>query len=174
MLLFGHLAQVNYMLVTRSDGITVGVARRTRDFGVDTGGGSIRAMGVMGKRLCKAVNHSRRLAVIRRHTKKTTSLPEHQHVAMRPPPCNPLGSSVSKNGLFVIWKESDEYQRTRVRRGWRLSFEQLRDRSSRWLKVSGPHEAVMCVLLDTGWFPLHPTNWKQAGGEGFHWFFTGA
>ena len=28
-------------------------------------------------------------------------------------------------------------------------------------------------LFAAGWFPLHPTNWKQAGGEGVHWSFTG-
>ena len=31
----------------------------------------------------------------------------------------------------------------------------------------------MCVYFDAGWFPLHPTNWKQAGGEGVFWSFTG-
>ena len=55
-------------------GISVGVTRRTRDLGVDTGGGSRRSVGVMRKRLCKAAKRSRRLAVIRRHTKKASSL----------------------------------------------------------------------------------------------------
>ena len=32
--------------------------------------------------------------------------------------------------------------------------------------------AVMCVLLDAGWFPLHPANLKQTGWKGFHWSFT--
>ena len=31
----------------------------------------------------------------------------------------------------------------------------------------------MCVFSDAGWFPHHPTNWKQAGGEGVYWSFTG-
>ena len=31
----------------------------------------------------------------------------------------------------------------------------------------------MCVFFDACWFPLHPTNWKQAGGEGVYWSFTG-
>ena len=31
----------------------------------------------------------------------------------------------------------------------------------------------MCVLFDAGWFPHHPTNWKQVGGEGVYWCFTG-
>ena len=26
----------------------------------------------------------------------------------------------------------------------------------------------MCVLLDAGWFSLHPTNWKQAGVAGVY------
>ena len=73
---------------------------------------------------------------------------------------------------LVFWQNSDEYVRTRVRSAWRLSLEQLPDGSSRWLKVRGPM-AVMCVLFDAGWFPLHPTNWKQAGGEGVYWSFTG-
>ena len=49
-----------------------GVARRTVDFGVDTGGGSRRASGVI--RLRKAAKRSKRLAVTRRHTKKASSL----------------------------------------------------------------------------------------------------
>ena len=71
-----------------------------------------------------------------------------------------------------FWHNSDEFVRTRVRRAWRLSLEQLRDGSSRWMKVPGLMRAVMCVLFDAGWFPLHPTNWKQAGREGFYWSFT--
>ena len=55
-------------------GINVGVARRTRGLGVDRGGVSRRAVGVMRKCLCKAAIRSKRLAVIRRHTKKATSL----------------------------------------------------------------------------------------------------
>ena len=31
----------------------------------------------------------------------------------------------------------------------------------------------MCVFFDAGWLPLHPTNWKQAGGEGVYWSFAG-
>ena len=54
-------------------GINVGVARRTRDLGVDTGGG--RAVEVMRKRLRKAAKRSRRLAVFRRHTKKSDIWP---------------------------------------------------------------------------------------------------
>ena len=50
------------------------VARRKRDLGVDTGGGSRQAVGVLRKRLCKAAKRSRKLAVIRRHSKKATSL----------------------------------------------------------------------------------------------------
>ena len=53
-----------------------------------------------------------------------------------------------------------------VRRAWRLSLEQLRDGSSRWMKVRGSMRAVMCVLFDAGWFPVHHTYWKQAEGAG--------
>ena len=28
-------------------------------------------------------------------------------------------------------------------------------------------------FFDAGWFPLHSTNWKQAGGEGVYWSRTG-
>ena len=38
---------------------------------------------------------------------------------------------------------------------------------------SWPIRAVMCVFLDAGWFPLHPTSWERAGGEGVCWSFTG-
>ena len=55
-------------------GINVGVARRTRYLGADTGGGSRRTVGVMRKRLCKASKRGKSLAVIRHHTKKATSL----------------------------------------------------------------------------------------------------
>ena len=66
----GHLAHVDHALLRRQDrsvtseellevGINVVVARRTRDLGVDTGGGSRRAVGVMRKRLCKAAKRSR-------------------------------------------------------------------------------------------------------------------
>ena len=41
------------------------------------------------------------------------------------------------------------------------------------MKVRGPARAVMCVLFDAGWFPLHPTNGKQAGRDGVYWSFTG-
>ena len=41
---------------------------------------------------------------------------------------------------LVFWHHADEFARTRVRRAWRLSLEQLRDESSRWMKVSRPHE----------------------------------
>ena len=47
---------------------------------------------------------------------------------------------------LVFWQNS-EYVRTRVRRGRRLSFEVLRDGSSRSMKVRGPVRAVMCVLF---------------------------
>ena len=73
----------------------------------------------------------------------------------------------------MFWHDADEFVRTRVRRAWRLSLEQLRDGCSRWLKVRGPMRAVMYVFFDAGWFPLHPTNLKQAGGEGVCWSFTG-
>ena len=55
---------------------------------------------------------------------------------------------------LVIWQNTDEFVRTRVRRGWRLSLEQLRDVSSRWMKVRGPMREVIRVLTDAGWFPL--------------------
>ena len=42
------------------------------------------------------------------------------------------------------------------------------------MQVHGSMGAVMCVLLDAGWLPLSPTNWKQAGGEGVYWSCTGA
>ena len=70
---------------------------------------------------------------------------------------------------LVFWHHADEFARTRVRRAWRLSLEQLRDGSSRWIKVRSPMRAVMCVLFDAGWFPLHSTYWMQAEGEGACW-----
>ena len=48
---------------------------------------------------------------------------------------------------LVIWQNADEFVRTRVRRGWRLSLEQLRDVSSRWMKVRGPMREVIRVLF---------------------------
>ena len=98
----------------------------------------------------------------------------HVHANALPHNADPvcmLGLSASNSG-WVLWHNSDEFLRMRVRRAWRLS--QLRDGSSCWMKVCGPVRAVMCVLLDAGWFPLHPTNWKQSGGEGVFWSFTDA
>ena len=197
-------------------GINVGVARRTRDLGVDTGGGSRRAVGVVRKRLCKAAKRSRRLAVIRRHTKKASALHSTniwpfssfgaagtgiapstmQGIRSRAAEavCPKSGWCVTsciaiglphnadpavQGGIecvkrwLVFWHDADEFVRMRVRRAWKLSLGQLRDGSSRWTKVRGPMRAFLCVLFDAGWFPLHPTNWKQAGCEGDYWSFTG-
>ena len=56
-------------------GINFAVTKRTCDLGVDTGGGSRRAV-LMRKQtpVCKAAKRSKRLAVTRRHTKKASSL----------------------------------------------------------------------------------------------------
>ena len=48
--------------------------RRTRDLGLDTGAGARRAVRVMRKRLCEAAKPCGRLGVIRRYTKKASSL----------------------------------------------------------------------------------------------------
>ena len=74
---------------------------------------------------------------------------------------------------LVFWHNDGEFVRTRVRRAWRLSLQQLRDGSSRWVKVRGPTRAVMCVLLTLVGSPLHQKNRKQAGGDGVYWSFTG-
>ena len=55
-------------------GIPFVVTRRTRELGVDTGGGARRAVGVMRKRLCNAAKGITRLGIIRRHTQKMSSL----------------------------------------------------------------------------------------------------
>ena len=39
---------------------------------------------------------------------------------------------------------------------------------------SGPTRAVLCVLFEAGWFPLHPSTWKQAGDVGVCWSCTDA
>ena len=181
-------------------GFSFGFARRTRDLGVDMGGGSRRAVGVMRKRLCKAAKRGRRLAAIRRHTMTASAL----HSTNIAPSsvrgirsraadavCPKHGGCVSSSiaisllnnadpavqaGIECVKQWSVHWQtlmnRTRVRRTWKLSLEQLRDGMSRWMKVRGAVRAVVCVLFDGGWFPLQPTNWKQAGREGVYWSFT--
>ena len=69
-------------------GIHFGVTRRTRDLGFDSGGSARRAVGLTRKRLCKAAKRSKRLAVIRRHTKKAPSL--HRTNIW---PCSSLGAA---------------------------------------------------------------------------------
>ena len=54
-----------------------------------------------------------------------------------PHKADPAGTECIKQWL-VIWHNSDEYQRTRVCIAWKLSLKQLRDGSSRWMKVRGP------------------------------------
>ena len=192
-------------------GIHFGVTRRTRDLGVDTGGGARRAVGVMRKRLCKAAKRCKRLAVIRRHTSKASAL--HSTNIW---PCSSFGSAgmgiahstmqgigsraadavCPKSGgcvtasiaiglphnadvavqagiecvkqSLVFLHNANEFVRMRVRRSLEVGASSLlRDGSSRWMKVRGPLRAVMCVLFAAGWFPLHSTKWKQAGGDGF-------
>ena len=72
-------------------------------------------------------------------------------------PVEVIGGEVSAGKIecikrwLVFWHNSDEFVRRRVRRAWKLSLEQLRDGSSRWMKVQGwfvpapPHE------LEAGW-----------------------
>ena len=176
-------------------GIPFGVTRRTRDLGVDTGGGAGRAVGVMRKTpgLRKAAKRSGRLGVIRRHTKKSVLgrvgiaesavrgtravCPKAGRCITFAPRCGPSRAGRDRVHHTVIGfrQISGEFHRARMRRARRLSHEQLRDGSFRWMKVRGHLRAVMCVLLEAGWFPLHPTNWKQArASEGVYWSFMGA
>ena len=39
---------------------------------------------------------------------------------------------------------------------------------------SGSMRAVMCMLFGAGWFPVHPSNWKEAGVAGVYWPLIGA
>ena len=41
------------------------------------------------------------------------------------------------------------------------------------MEARGPMRAVMGVLYDAGWFPLHPTNGKRAGEDVVNWSFAG-
>ena len=188
-------------------GINFGVSRRTRD----SGGGSRRAVGLMRKRLCKAAKRSKRLAVIRRHTKKASSLhstsiwyapaSELWEWALRHPPCKasnraprmPCAPSRVTSGIAIGLPSDPTVQAGIVRqavagvqaqfilvcpharaRAWMEALPRAASRQELPLvEDSGPMRAVMCVLFDAGWFPLHPTNWKQAGGEGVFWSFTG-
>ena len=63
-------------------GILFGVTRRARDLGVGSEGGARRAVGVERKRLCKAAKPSKRLGVVRRHTKKSVPSPWQQQLAV--------------------------------------------------------------------------------------------
>ena len=86
---------------------------------------------------------------------------------MRTPPCR-LGLSASSGG-WCFGTMLMNLSACACGRAWKLSLEQLRDGSSHWKKVRGLMRAFLCVLFDA----LHPTNWKQAGGEGGYWSFTG-
>ena len=135
--------------------INVGFTTRTRDLGVDTGGGSRRSVGVMKW----AVSAPSTIQGIRTRAEDAVC-PESgrcentSSIAIGLPynadPVVQAGIEGVKQWL-VFWQNSDEYVRTRVRRAWRLSPEQLRD-GSRWLKVRGPMRAVMCVLFDAALF----------------------
>ena len=69
---------------------------------------------------------------------------------------------------LVFWQNFDEYLRTRETQSRAAPRQELP-----LAEGSGLTKAVMCVLFDAGWFLVHHTNWKQAGGNGVYWSFTG-
>ena len=81
-----------------------------------------------------------------------------------------LGMECVKQWL-VIWMSSDEYERTRICKAWKVSLEQLRDGSSRWIKVRGLMRAVICVLMRVG---STRAIGKRLASLGMYWSFTGA
>ena len=89
---------------------------------------------------------------------------------MRTLPCR-QGSSVSCSGRFSGKTMMNMSARACAELGASASSSSATG-ASRWLEVRSPMRAVMCVLFDAGWFPLHPTNWTHAGGEGVYWFFA--